>query len=578
MRLMIHWCVPVLMGSLLLLAGCNPITPETMPSAVPTVAPEAETPATDPNVIVLGLSQEPVMLNALLRTQTAADVIAHFYEEGLLGVDPDGNFVPELAVEVPSLENGLVSEDGLTVTYVLRDGLTWADGAPLTCDDVVFTWEVITDPASGALTTAGYDQMTAVTCGEDARTVVVQYANFYAPFLTAFNALLPRHATGPAEAMAEWDYNWFPTGSGPFKLAEWIRGEHIILVKNENYRGDAPGVDQIFVRLLESREEGKALLAAGELDILWDLSEADVPQFADSADVVIYAETSSASERLVLNLADPALDATDEPLAHPHPLLGDVRVRQAIQAGIDKQRLVDELLFGATTVATSELNLGWAQCDVAPSAYDPALAVALLEEAGFTDADGDGVRECTACALAAPGTPLLLTLQSTTGNQLRADAEAMLTAMMAEIGVALEIANVPSTALFGTWADGAFRTRGNFDILMYTSSDGIDPHLQMFDYFHSRMIPTEANNGTGLNFSRWVNADVDAALDVAGSNADQEARRAAYQTVCEQVAADLPHIYLYDRADIFLARANISGLASNPWAELSWNSAGWDKQ
>ena len=120
----------------------------------------------------------------------------------------------------------------------------------------------------------------------------------------------------------------------------------------------------------------------------------------------VHAKAGLGTERLLINLADPAIDATDDPLNNPHPLLGDVRVRQAIQYGIDKQFLVDELLFGQTTVGVSELSLGWSKCDIADSEYDPEAAMALLEEAGFTDEDGDGVRECHGCMYAEEGTPL----------------------------------------------------------------------------------------------------------------------------------------------------------------------------
>src|SRR5690606_20303501 len=178
------------------------------------------------------------------------------------------------------------------------------------------------------------------------------------------------------------------------------------------------------------------------------------------------ARPSPSAERLVVNLADPSIDGTDDPLNNPHPILGDVRVRQAIQAAIDKQFIVDELLYGATTVSATELSLGWAKCDVEPSVYDPEMAMQLLEEAGFTDEDGDGIRECHGCQYAEEGTPMRLKFQTTSGNQLREETQQIIVEMMREVGIEFYIENVPSAELFGSWDAGAFRKHGNFDVLM----------------------------------------------------------------------------------------------------------------
>ncbi|MCB0109994.1 MAG: peptide ABC transporter substrate-binding protein, partial [Caldilineaceae bacterium] len=473
----------------LLFAACAPTASPAPSQAEPgsdTAAAPAEGGDDSEKQIIFALYQEPELLNPYIATQTAAGEANTFIIEGLLSVDPDGNRFPVLAKEVPSIENGQVSEDGLIVTYNLKEGVLWSDGEPFTCDDVLFTYEAVTNPESGAVSTTGYDQIASVECSDEL-TAVVTFSEFYAPFLALFSAIMPRHATGDPVDMVNWDYNRLPVGTGPFKIVGWESGDQIRLEANENYRDypEKPLVDKIIIRIIESREVGKALITSGEIDILWDLTEADTPDFADNPSVVANITPGAGTERLLINLADPELDATDDPINHPHPLLGDVRVRQAIQLGIDKQLLVDELLFGATTVGVSELSIGWAKCDIATSSYDPEQAMALLDDAGFTDADGDGVRECHGCQHAEEGTPLRLKYQTTTGNQLREESQQLVIEMMRAIGVEFYIENVPSDELFGSWANGAFRKHGNFDILMYTTSDGIDPQSQMFGYFHS---------------------------------------------------------------------------------------------
>ena len=130
--------------------------------------------------LVMGYYQEPELLNPFIRTQTIAHVTGEYLERGLLQVQPDANFAPDLATEVPTVQNGGVSEDGMTVIYNLKENIVWSDGEPFDCDDVLFTWEAIMHPESGASETGGYQDMGSVTC-EGKYKVVVKYDKFFAP-------------------------------------------------------------------------------------------------------------------------------------------------------------------------------------------------------------------------------------------------------------------------------------------------------------------------------------------------------------------------------------------------------------
>ncbi len=537
------------------------------------------TPEPSSGQIIYGLYQEPQILNVFIATQTAAGEALTPVVEGLLGIDPDGNFYPQLAQELPTIANGQVSEDGLNVTYHLKEGVLWSDGAPFSCDDVLFTWETVVHPDSGAVSTTGYDKIESIECPDDT-TVEITFSEFFAPYLSLFSTVegvMPRHATGPPEEMQKWVYNWHPVGTGPFKIQEWVSGDHITYVPNENYRDypAKPGIDKLVIRIIPSREVGKALIRTGEIDILWDLTEADIPEFEDIPAVVVNNRPGAGTERLVLNLADPELDAPDNPLDNPHWALGDLRVRQAIQAAIDKNFINEQLLFGLAKPGTNELNNGWAQVELPESAYDVGQAEALLEEAGWTDADGDGVRECNGCLYAEAGRPLTLKIQTTTGNKLREEAEQVLLEMMAEVGIEFFIENIPSSVLFGSWASDAFRKHGQFDILMYTTSDSVDPQSQVKGYFHMDSMPTEANTGSGFNYSRWVNEEFSALVDAAGATPDLEERKDLYHQAMEILSQELPHIYLYDRGEIHLTRDHVENFGVNPWDNQTWNVAEW---
>ncbi|NOZ29812.1 MAG: peptide ABC transporter substrate-binding protein [Chloroflexi bacterium] len=566
------------------LVACAPAAPAPAEEAAAPAeekAEEAAAPAEEGpkrgGVITFALYQEPEILNPHICTQTACDEVNEFILESPLGVDPDGNFFPILAKEVPSAENGGVSDDGLTITVRFKEGIKWSDGEPFTADDFKFTWEAIMHPESGAVSTTGWRDIESIETPDD-YTAVIKFKQFYAPYLALLTAeIIPRHATGDPANMPKWDFNWHPIGTGPFMMTEWVSGDHITLVRNPNYREapEKPYLDGVNIIITPSREVGKALIKTGDIDILWDLVEADIPEFENLEGVVLAAPPDTGTERLLLNLADPTIDATDDPLNNPHWALGDLRVRQAIQYGIDKAKINDELLYGKATLGTSEINLGWAKCDIPVSEFNPEKARQLLEEAGWVDQDGDGIRECRGCPYAEEGRPLRLKIQTTSGNKLREQVEQLLVEMMRDIGIDLYIENVPSSVLFGSWASGAFRKHGHFDILMYTTSYGIDPQAHMEGYFASWSMPTEANGGRGFNYSRWVDEEADAAIKEAGSSPDLEVRKAAYQRLCERIAAGLPHIYLYDRLELNAYRTRLHGWIDNNWMDLGWNAEDW---
>ena len=433
------------------------------------------------------------------------------------------------------------------------------------------------------MSTSGYADMESVTCQDD-HTVVVQYSKFYAPYLTRFGTILPSHIGLDPAKMQEWEYNRIPDPViGPFMIEEWVSGDHMTLVRNEKYEywesEGKPYLDSIVLQWIDSREVGKQLIQTGEIDFLWDLVEADIPEAQTWDGIVLSSPPDTGTERLLLNLADPELDAPcvdalrENPM--PHWALGDPRVREAIELGIDKQTIVDKLLYGLATVGTTELNLGWAKASVPVSAYDPEKAAALLDEAGWTDEDGDGIRECHGCAYAEEGKVLKLKLQTTSGNALREQTEQVIIEMMAEIGIDMYIENVPSSELFGSYSAGAFRKHGQYDILMYTTTYGIDPQSHMEGYFASWQIPCDDNSGRGYNYSRWIDDEADEWIEIAGTSPDIAVRANAYQKAAERIAEGRPHIYLYDRMEINVHVDDMVGWENNTWETIAWNSEAW---
>lgn len=540
--------------------------PTKAPATEPTKAPGAAGTPKMGGTLKMAIYQEPGNLNPFLNTQTVGSVVRNTIFNGLVRANEKGEYVPDLAAEVPTTQNGGVSADGKTVTFKLRKDVKWHDGKPFTAADVKFTFDVIMDAANPVTSRSGYRDIETFTVKDDA-TIELKFKNFYAPFVTLFGAILPAHPFGGTTAIEKSDFNRKPIGTGPFKFVEWVSGDHITVAKNPDfYVKGKPYLDQVIFRVTPSREVGIAQLKTGEVDVVWNLIEAQIPEFDGNAEVDVWAKPGLGVERLVLNFSSPAGDKAGDP-STKHPVLSDPKIREAIDIGINKKVIVDKLLYGKTTVGSSPLSSGWAAPKIAPSEFAPDKAKKLLDDAGWK-AGADGIR-------VKDGVKASLTYQTTSGDKLRELAQQVIQEQLKDIGIALEIKNIPSASLLGTWGDNAPRAKGTFDINMWTTSPGIDPHAHLYIYYHSSQIPTEANKGEGQNYSRLKDADVDKALEEAGSVPDQEKRKAAYERAIKAITASRAHIFLYNRLDVDGARKYVQGRTHNPWDNLGWDLESW---
>lgn len=513
----------------------------------------------------IALYQEPSTLNTLFSGSTVEDELGNIVFDGLIGITPDGTYVPQLAAEVPTQANGGVSADGLVVTYKLKKDVKWADGKPFTANDVVFTYKVIMDDAN-ALPTSGYSSMASVEAKDDT-TLVVTYKKLYPPYLTRFSYILPTQAFDGKTAIEKSDFNRKPFGTGPFRVTAWKSGESITYEKNPNYREPGkPALDGLIIKIVPSREAGIQAFQTNEVDVVWDLTEAQVPSFEKFNDATLAAAPAADTERILLNLSNPSGDKPGDP-ATPHPILGDLKVRQALQSAINKKLIVDRLLFGKSTVGSSVLPGGWYAAKVDPSDYSLDKAKTLLDEAGWKPG-ADGIRE-------KGGVRMKLTFGTTSGNKLREQTQQVIQEQLKLAGIELEIKNVPSSVLFGSWSDGSARKKGTFDLLMWTTGPGIDPDNHLFNYFHSSSIPSDANKGAGANYSRWKNAQVDDALDAAAKTLDPAKRAASYGIVAKKIGEEIPSIQLYNRLTLNAFKKSLSGFANNVYVGAFWNTQDW---
>ncbi|TMC60971.1 MAG: peptide ABC transporter substrate-binding protein, partial [Chloroflexi bacterium] len=307
-------------------ASNTPAAQNTAPAGATAAAPTAAASAPKKGgTVTMAVWQEPEQLNWALGSQTVLGEVDIFVVEGMTDVNEKGERIPRLAVEVPSSQNGGVSADGKTITYKLKKGVKFHDGSDFTCADVQFTYNAVTK-SKDSIVASQYKDIDSVDC-PDPNTAVVKFKNFYAPYLTLFNSLFPKNA-GAAEDMAKWAYNRKPNGTGPFKVDEFVTSDHITLSRFDGYHEQGkPYLDKVIIRIVPSSEVAKQLLKNGEADIMWNNTEADIPEVQRMDGVKLSSAPNPGGERLILNLAKPADPADNKT---PHAILGDLKVRQAI--------------------------------------------------------------------------------------------------------------------------------------------------------------------------------------------------------------------------------------------------------
>ena len=513
--------------------------------------------------------QEPDTLDPLYTTgsQTSA-LIWRLAVEGLVRTGASAEPVAVLAREVPTLANGLVRTStngaGMDVRYDLRSGVRWSDGSPFTSADVAFTWaSVMQDPKVASR--EGYDLIDRIET-PDELTAILHYRAVYPAYLTRFDAILPEHLLAKANDATRLAYGRTPLGTGPFRITEFHSGDQVIAERNAAYRfAPKPLLDRVIVRFTTSIDVAKAQLRAGEVQATPNLGEADLADLPAEG-IAIDTSTSPNVEALAFNLAAPGNPADP---ARPHPVLGEMSVRRALLLATPKQTIVDRLLGGRANAGTSEMPLGtFAGSDLRQEAYDPAAARGVLDAAGWAPGP-DGVRTRA-------GVRASLTVTSTTGNRVREQVEQVLIDEWKAIGVELRIRNVPSAVLTGTWASGGTRKRGDFDIVL--AQLGLvspDPQSYLAQRRRCDAIPTTANGGSGLNYERFCDPALDAALARAGALLDAAVRRTAYAEVLRITNAAIVDIWLYDRARINVYASTLRGHEPNAWDVATWNVQDW---
>lgn len=489
----------------------------------------------------------------------------------------DGTFVPELAAEIPSADNGGVSADGLTITWKLKEGLYWSDGEPLTSADVKFTWELVMDPGNAPSTRTGYDKIESIETPDD-YTVVIKFAELYPAWPTLFTqgpnnagAILPMHVLEGVTAVETDPFARQPSvGSGPFVITEWVPGDYMTLLPNPNFHKGRAILDRIQIRFVADSAAALAALQTGDVDFYPNFSEGDIATLESlSPDVVLTVDPGSNFEHYFFNQGRvEGVDGRGVADNEGFCPFKDVRVRKAIALGINRQAIVDALLSGKTNVPVSQWpNSGWTNTSLTVDAYDPDAAAALLDEAGYTlGADGIRAGDCN-------GENVKLSFNfETTTSPIRIDIATAAQADLAKIGVEFTPIHTPAGTFFGQYVDGGPLTTGKYDMGGYTTGFYPDPYTNSYK---CEEIPTAANP-SGNNWYHLCDPALSDLIETSLGTVDPAARKAILDEAQAYIAENYYVIMMYARANVFGSTPRFQFGATGGDSHMFWQAETWD--
>jgi peptide/nickel transport system substrate-binding protein len=497
---------------------------------------------TVPHVLTISDAGDVNTLNPHLGQFADIGVLSSMTMAWLVKWDEKNNPYPELATQVPTQTNGGVSKDGLTITYRLRKGVKWSDGAPFNADDVVFSTKVVLNPATNEVGRLGWDQITKVD-EPDKYTVVYHLKKPYSPFISTFFStsganpcVLPKHLLAQYPNINNVPYNSLPVGIGPFKYQEWARADHITLVANPLYWRGRPKLDKIVFKIIPDRNTLMSQLQAHEVDMWYQFPGAYLARAQALPDYSILRRPSYYYDHLDFNVT--------------HPALREPAVREALRLGMNRAELIQKIRRGVGILqdVTTPVAAPYAVKDLGVTPFDLTRANALLDRAGWVRG-ADGVR-------AKNGVKLSLDFATTSGTPDSDEQIELIRANWEKIGVQINVRHYPIALMFAPIETGGIVYSNKWDVIVFAW--GSDPIGDLSAEYGCRSFPP-----AGQNNLRWCNPRAQAAMDALFGHYEQSARNGDVHVVEKEFVADVPSIVEDSREDLYAYNKDLKNYHPN---------------
>ncbi len=539
--------------------------------------------------------EAPTTLNPHLSTAIKDSEAARITLEPLATFDKDGSMIPMLAAEIPSRENGGLAADGKSVTWKLKPNVKWSDGSPLTAEDVLFTYQFIRNSAVKSASAGVYGEIDSVQV-VDPLAVKVNFKTvnpaWALPFVGQRGMILAKSQFEPYNGAnaSQAPGNTLPIGTGPYRVvppgikpqevlllgSSIIQTTKIVFEPNPYFRDAAkPYFSRIELRGGGTTSEAaRQLFQENQVDYAYNISlltPEELTALQTSKLGTLAVSFGGRVERIMINRTDPrkvTANGERSSLQNPHPFFSDKKVRQAFAYAIHRESVAE--LFGPTGAATT-LNLVAPPQYRSPNvyySYDPQKAKALLDEAGWRDTDGDGIRDKA-------GVKMKVVYQ--TPNTLSPQAREVVQQSLAAVGIEVEQKNTDSTAMFGACSASNPDAASCFNSDMIQSSirsANPDPSAYMERWLCSQ-IPQKANNWAGNNRERWCSKQYDDLFQQARTELDPQKRAQLFIQMNDLLVEDvvmIPVVYLADGQGV---ANSVQGVDLTPWDMNTWNIMDW---
>ena len=532
--------------------------------------------------------QAPTNLNPHFSQGYHNSAPAYMVLEPLISIDADGDFHPVLVEDVPTLDNGGISEDGRSITYTLKEGLIWSDGVPFTSEDAVFTWQYATDEAAAMTSIAAFEEIEDVEI-VDERTFVVTFIEPTPVWYNAFSRggglggqIVPKHLledyTGANASEAPFNLN--PIGTGPYRITEFLPGDVVLYEINERYRDpDKPYFSTVeFKGGGDAPSAARAVLQTGDADYAPNLQvEADIlNQLQEGGAGELILTFAGSCEQILIQFADPD-EEVDGARAEPstrHPFLTDLAVREALALATDRETISTEL-YGVAGQPTPNV-IAAPENFVSPNTsftFDIEAAKQRLDEAGWVEEGGvrqkDGVE--------------MSILYQTTINTLRQKTQEIVKEAWEELGIPTELKTIDSAVFFSSDA-GNPDTWSHFyaDVEMATLTTDPFPerHMRRWISINPELdIAQKANDWLGRNLNRWFGTPeaerYNELYQEVRTELDPERQAELFIEMNDIIVNQVVTIVQVNRAGVAGKSVDLQGVTPTPWEQFTYDIANW---
>ncbi len=490
-------------------------------------------------------------LNPHLFTETTLGYISQMTQAYLVKYDAQNRPYPELLTVIPTQANGGISADGDTITWRLRKGVRWSDGAPFNADDVVFSTKAVLNPANNEVGRDGWNLITKID-EPDKYTVVYHLKHPYSPYIPTFfgsaganPTVLPAHLLAHYPNINNIPYNSKPVGIGAFRVVQWKRADSIELEANPYYFRGMPEIHRITYKLVPSRDTLLTLLQTGDVQLWPEVFPSYIVQVKALPNVRTDVRPGIYYGHLDFNVT--------------RPLVSDVRVRQAVRYALDRREIAAKISHGYSTVQESFVSpvLPYGPKDIPFIEHDPAKAGALLDAAGWK-VGPDGIRVKN-------GRKLSLQFPYYTGVSTADDTVEMIRQQLRAVGIDIQTRKYAPAMFFAPYQNGGIVYGSKWDMTMFSWQD-----IPMPDYsntFECNQIPPN-----GQNVTHYCNKEASKLMEQIKTTYDPKKQAELFAREVRMILADVPTIVLSVLNVGYAHSPNLTGY--NPGAFTPFDNIG----